>query len=559
MNLATDRSLTHRIASVAILMLVASLWMSPANVFSLLVPFSSAPGAEYYVRAIMAGLVNAAWSMVFVVVVAQLPKAVHAVVFSVLALWLTVFATATAVHVGIYGQLIGAPSLLAIFDTSRGEMSEFAAIYASVHTGLALAATAAIWLTLGYFLRKRLQPVLGGLKWPLVAALVALLLAMSSTGWDRLAFANNNPVLFVYKVGGRAFATRSYFQNINPDEVQKVNARLKAPASERQTHVLIIGESLTPTHMSLYGYPRKTTPHLEKMTGWDMVALKDVCSEQPMTQLSIAELMTGLPADDIIQAANRPNLLSILKEVDFKTFWITNQIGLGSEYALGDLWSLYAHESKFLNKRDFGEGYDFDEVLLPALKDALADTAPRKFIVLHMMGSHGKYGQRYPQSFKKWTGNADIPAHVPRRGSEGFNAQEYNDYDNSVLYTDHILNEILAISAQQGVSSVVYLSDHGQNIGEFSELVGHSTTNGPRQGFEVPYLYFFSADHASAIRPQLETLKGNAAHPYSSRHSLYTLLDVYRVEAPLSGPRLTASYEGTTRYCDSLPRPTLAQ
>ena len=537
---------------VAGLLLLGALWLSPANIFSLMVPFSSAPGGEYYVRAIFAGLVNMAWASVFIVLLAQLSEKLYKIFFLMLTVWLSVFATSTAMHVIIYGQLIGAPSLLAIFDTSRGELSEFVRIYASVYSVLLFVGVLAVWWLVAHFLKSRLRIAVGNLPVLAVLGLVVTLLAMSYAGWNRLAFSNNNPILFIQKVGGRAFVTRSYFQNINPADVQKINATLKVASPQRQIHVLIIGESLTPSHMSMYGYSRKTTPYLDNVVGWNVVTLKNVCSEQPMTQLSIAELMTGLPADDITQSANRPNLLSILKEADFKTFWITNQIGLGSEYALGDLWSLYANESHFLNKRDFGEGYDFDEVLLPALKDALQDGADRKLIVLHMMGSHGKYGQRFPKNFKKWPASAEIPGHIPRRNDHNFNSEEYNDYDNSVLYTDHLLNEILSISAKSDVNSVIYLSDHGQNLGEKSELVGHSTINGPRQGFEIPYLYFFSSSHAAGIQSELSMLNANTDKPYSSQHSLYTLLDLYQIESPLSGPKLTGKFEPTRRHCDTL-------
>lgn len=550
----------RRLLAAVGLTALAAFWLSPANWLALALPFSSAPGVEYYLRAVMAAGVNMVWAGLLVWLLAQLPRVLFLGVFGVVAVWTVLFATFSAVHVAVYGQLLGAPSLLAVLDTSTREMAAFAASQGSWQRVMVLVATLLVWTALAVFIAQRLRQRLGGVRRPWVGLLLALWLGLSWAGWNRLSFANNNPFMFVYKVGGQALATRHYFQNIQPEQVQKTGARLHTPVSERQTHVLVVGESLTPSHMSLYGYPRPTTPLLAGVSDWERVFLKDVCSEQPMTQLSVAEIMTGIPADDIMLAANRPNLLSVLSEAGFKTFWITNQIGLGSEYALGDLWALYAHESRFLNRRDNSEGYDFDEVLLPALQTALSDPAPHKFIVLHMMGSHGKYAQRYPRDFKKWTDVADIPAHIPRRTAPGFDAQEFNDYDNSVLYTDHLLHRMLGLAARHGANSLVYLSDHGQNLGETSDLVGHSTTQGPRQGFEIPLLVFLSPAHVATLQPQWASLKRNTGQPFSSRHALYTLLDLYRVHAPLPGPRLTAeAYTPVARHCDALAPGALAQ
>jgi hypothetical protein len=111
-------------------------------------------------------------------------------------------------------------------------------------------------------------------------------------------------------------------------------------------------------------------------------------------------------------------------------------------------------------------GKCYDEDVVPLLKSNVGTYAlGYRFIVLHLGGgSHGpKYVDRYPpefQQFEPMCTDADV---INKCSLE----QLYNAYDNSILYVDHVLGQVIQTLDQSGVPYVfVYLSDHGESLME---------------------------------------------------------------------------------------------
>jgi heptose-I-phosphate ethanolaminephosphotransferase len=247
-------------------------------------------------------------------------------------------------------------------------------------------------------------------------------------------------------------------------------------------------------------------------------------------------------------------MMSTLKDVGYKTYWISNQPGAGYG-SMVSFWSTTVDNSKFLNTRDYRIGYDFDEVLLPNVELALKETAQSKVIVVHMMGSHPGYEQRYPRQFQHWSDVAEVPNSVSRKQESSFNRTKYNTYDNSLLYSDYILSSIVSTATKYNVASIVYFSDHGQSLGEKSAHVGHSTSHGPRQGFEVPLMFWLNTSELNQLNLGLVNFKSNLEKPFSLERLQYTLFDLYGVQLPTSssGKSLFSSdYQVTKRDCDGM-------
>ena len=99
----------------------------------------------------------------------------------------------------------------------------------------------------------------------------------------------------------------------------------------------------------------------------------------------------------------------------------------------------------------------FDGVLLNEFRGIL-DKEPRGssklFIVLHTKGSHFDYKRRYPLEFAHF-----VTPNGARRDTI------VDAYDNSILYTDWFLSELISIlSARNTHSALLYASDHGENL-----------------------------------------------------------------------------------------------
>ena len=87
----------------------------------------------------------------------------------------------------------------------------------------------------------------------------------------------------------------------------------------------------------------------------------------------------------------------------------------------------------------------YDSVLLDYLKKV--DPTKNNFIVFHLMGSHDNFQTRYPAEFTIW-------------GTPG-KYHLIDNYDNSLAYTDKLLEEIHAYATEHlNLQALVYFSDH---------------------------------------------------------------------------------------------------
>src|SRR5690606_14753139 len=94
-------------------------------------------------------------------------------------------------------------------------------------------------------------------------------------------------------------------------------------------------------------------------------------------------------------------------------------------------------------------------------------------LVLHQIGSHGPaYYLRYPESYRRFR-----PDCRSAEFSDCSKEEIVNAYDNTILYTDHILASVIdRLAGEQGRldTAMLYMSDHGESLGEFG-LYLHGT------------------------------------------------------------------------------------
>jgi heptose-I-phosphate ethanolaminephosphotransferase len=237
---------------------------------------------------------------------------------------------------------------------------------------------------------------------------------------------------------------------------------------ENELHVLIIGESTTSTHMGVYGYHRNTTPHLDKLKD-ELVFFTDaVSSSPPGTMANLKKILTLANSEDQSGDLLATNIVNVMKSSGFKTYWVSNQLVLGEH---DTITTVFAKQSDRVNFTNTTNSISYDEKVLPILDDYIAEEGTKKFIVVHLIGTHMKYRQRYPESFEKFVGFEDIT----KREFHNDKKRKYiNDYDNAILYHDHILNEIFKrVKKVSARSTITYMSDHGEEVYDLQNLHGH--------------------------------------------------------------------------------------
>ena len=77
--------------------------------------------------------------------------------------------------------------------------------------------------------------------------------------------------------------------------------------------------------------------------------------------------------------------------------------------------------------------------MLPILDSILEKNTNKKFIVIHLAGSHKPYVDKYPKDFNK---NFDLAPNYKYLNKEN-KLKLIDEYDMSIAYTDQILSRII--------------------------------------------------------------------------------------------------------------------
>ncbi|MBV5336675.1 MAG: phosphoethanolamine transferase, partial [Deltaproteobacteria bacterium] len=206
--------------------------------------------------------------------------------------------------------------------------------------------------------------------------------------------------------------------------------------------VWVIGESSRPHDWGLMGYARDTTPRLQAMTG--VVPLPDLLANAPHTEASVLSMLSLDSIKDWNTLLSERTIISAFNQAGFKTYWLSVQEADGWGGMIQHVAS-EARQRKYFDRAR-------DSILVDEFRTIVENKSPAEplFVVLHTKGSHWHYSRRYPPSFEKFMG--------------GKNTRErlVDDYDNSILYTDWVISEIIRIAEQNNSdAAVLYVSDHG--------------------------------------------------------------------------------------------------
>lgn len=278
----------------------------------------------------------------------------------------------------------------------------------------------------------------------------------------------------------------TYFTEPTPFKILDPAPRLNSYVAGSSTlTVMVVGETARADHFQLQGYPRETTPNLDRE---NVQYFSAVTSCGTATAVSVPCMFSRLNRDeyDHFTADHQDNALDIIQRAGVEVAWVDNN---------SSCKGVCKRVPSFTVEPDpeSGECNDktcFDSVLVTAVKQYIAySNSPNKLLVLHMIGSHGPtYYQRYPESFRRFT--PDCPQSDIQNCS---NEALINTYDNTIAYTDYVLGEIIEVLKHSGISNtqLLYVSDHGESLGESGlYLHGFPYALAPESQTHVPMLYW---------------------------------------------------------------------
>ena len=307
-------------------------------------------------------------------------------------------------------------------------------------------------------------------------------------------------------------------------EVANIKAELISGELKQHLFVLIIGESCNRNHMSLYNYHRKTNPRLEKRK--DIIAYSNGVSPYSNTLSSLLSGLTESNLENKMSFDKSTSIIDVFHSLGFKTFWLSNQSPIGIwDNAVFNLANT-SDVSIFVNNKgntSFESTYlsSYDERVLQPFRSVLDEKAENKFIVIHLMGSHSAYAKRYPSKFDKFTTyNSDKERII-------------NEYDNSVLYNDFVVDSVLSLLDSHSlgdrniISSAIYFSDHGENVYDENNNVGHDYSGSlPKSNVEIPFIVWLSSGYQYFYPDKQKTILSNKERPFITDDLFHAIIDL---------------------------------
>ncbi|RRZ91610.1 kdo(2)-lipid A phosphoethanolamine 7''-transferase [Erwinia sp. 198] len=285
-----------------------------------------------------------------------------------------------------------------------------------------------------------------------------------------------------------------------------------APAGLDDTYVVfVIGETTRWDHMGLLGYNRDTTPKLSHEK--NLVAFRgESCDTATKLSLRCMFVREGGTDEGPGRTLKEQNVFAVMKSLGFSSelFAMQSEVWF---YNNTDADNFAFREQIGSEKQNQGKSVD-DMLLVPELKKSL-DRHPegKHLVVLHTKGSHYLYSQRYPREFARYQPEC---MGVDDKCSK---AMLINAFDNSVLYTDTVLESVF--DQLRGKKAIVfYAADHGESISDNMHLHGTPRHMAPPEQFRVPMIVWASDKYLAdpANQSRFERLQAQQRVGATHRH-----------------------------------------
>ena len=439
-------------------------------------------------------------------------------------------------YFGIYHQEFSQSVIFVMFESNTAEAGEYFSQYFSLWLCVALL----VYTLVAVLLWKRIRPISMPAYARVPLAVLLVVMNLFYPFYKQMVTQERTFAQAVEKVQSRmepavpwqlVVGYVQYRQQL--DNMQKLlqqNASLPplqnlqdSSGDAPRTLVLVLGESTTRQHMHLYGYGRDTTPNLDAIaaSGQGLTVFQNVVAPRPYTIEVMQQILTFGDEQNPDKFLTDPSLINLMKQAGYKTFWITNQQTMTKRNTMLTTFSQQTDEQAYLNNQRNQNASQYDGVVLDPFEKALKNPAQKKFIVIHLLGTHMDYRYRYPEEFAHFKDRQGVPSAL-----SDDQVETYNFYDNAVRYNDFVVSSLIKrYSASNANGFMLYLSDHGEEVyssGNHDRL-GRNETDPTRPMYTIPFMVWTSPSWQAAHPRDLQAV---ANRSYSSSHLIHTLSDL---------------------------------
>lgn len=426
----------------------------------------------------------------------------------------TLHFTSSLFLVQMYGTTLNIEIANIILNSNPTEIKEYLSMYLSISNILYLLTI----LIGGYIIYRFIKPMVTSYKCNSVVISFILIVCAILAIRRPIYFT----ILFPYNY------ITSFNQNKVPNLSDTFNQiqikRLKE--SHPQNIVLIIGESFSKSHSSLYGYNKTTNPLLAQYKKDSLLYVySNVTSPAQHTIACFQRIMSTYNSEtkDSIPWYECTTLVNIMKKANYKTFWFSNQQKRGLNDNIPTRFAEQCDTNKFSTT---GKQNSYDQEVITLVQPILQDSAKYNFYVFHLMGSHSIFKKRYPESFNHFKPEdySNRPKHQQKLLAE---------YDNSILYNDSVVYEIMRLFKDKEAIAF-YFSDHAIDVFESSdEYIGHANMTNPKSieaGSKIPFMIYTSPLFKQNFPKETQQIKQCAEQPFRTDKMIYTIMDIVGIE-----------------------------
>lgn len=309
--------------------------------------------------------------------------------------------------------------------------------------------------------------------------------------------------------------------------------------------VLVLGETSRYDHWQVNGYARETSPRLMQR---EVVSFDSCFSVANLTTVSVPFILSRATPTHQELYLQEKSVVDAFHEAGYETSWIADQ-SFNNHFLLRIAESC-DHTHYFMPRN---HELLLDTVLLAPVKERTHSKPPYEgwsekpqMMVVHSLGCHFKYSQRYPDEFQHFVPDMKgmrIGALIPdfdsisegirlnnQRNSPALvkNVQNVlvNSYDNAIRYTDYFLDSLIEILEESGRPAVmVYVGDHGENLmDDERHMLLHGTYAGSVWEYHVPLFVWMSEEYKAMYPDKMTTLRENKGKKMTTMYLFHSLL-----------------------------------
>ena len=302
--------------------------------------------------------------------------------------------------------------------------------------------------------------------------------------------------------------------------------------------ILIIGESYSKHHSSLYGYSLKTNPLLENEN--NLYVFKDVITTDAVTSQVMKNIFTFRDKHNDMYWAKSTLFPRLFKKAGYHCAFVSNQEVEGENtsdvYNMANDYLANPKTKSLLWDVMNSQKCQYDMQLVCEYAKTYQRDDSCNLAIFHLIGQHTAYQDRYPAEKTVFT-ESDYKY---RTNLTEYQRSVVAHYDNAIAYCDEVLKSIIDLYRDDD-AIVIFLSDHGEEVYDYRDYAGRSheptiTVNMAKYIYEVPFFIWMSDKYKEVHPDVVRNVEQSIYKPFATEDLPHLLLDLAGIKCEMFDP-----------------------